>query len=173
MKFFGYLSLLVMTFCATCIAQEISVPSCSAMIQYIEKNLPLFGTLQNTNGFIYVDLDDEYVHKLISYIQNEGFQEPPYFGKEDLVGAHISVIYSSETSKYGVTEIAECGERISFVLKNCQVVKPPRWEEIDEVYFIAVDSPRLDEIRNKYNLPKREYDFHITIGVKPKMAKSA
>ena len=82
-------------------------------------------------------------------------------------------MYPEEATKYGVKEIKECGEMISFVPKKCQVVHPPRWKEIDEVYFIVVDAPQLDQIREKYGLPKREYDFHITIGVKPKMAKAA
>ena len=62
---------------------------------------------------------------------------------------------------------------ISFIPKKCQVVHPPGWKEVDQVYFIVVDAPWLDQIREKYGLPKSKYAFHITIGVKPKMAKSA
>lgn len=125
--------------------------------------------LKSSDGFVYIDLDDEYVHKLTPFIQQEGFQEPPYFEEAGLVGAHITVIYPEEVIKYGIKEIEECGENISFVPKSCQVAYPPRWKGIDQVCFIVVEAPLLDEIREKYGLPKREYDFHITIGVKPKL----
>lgn len=173
MSFFGYIQVFLITLFATSFAQEIPAPSCPVILSYIEQNLPHHGTLRSSNGFVYIDLDDEYVHKLITFIQQDGFQEPPYFGDASLVGAHITVIYPDETTKYGIKEMEECGEVISFVPKKCQVVHPPRWKEIDEVYFIVVDAPQLDQIREKYGLPKREYDFHITIGVKPKMAKCA
>ena len=154
-------------------AEEISAPSCSAILSYVEQNLPHHGTLKNSDGFVYVDLDDDYIHKLIPFIQQDGFQEPPYFGDGGLVGAHISVMDSEETAKYGIKEIKEYGEEISFIPQECQVVHPLKWKKMDEVYFIVVEAPELDEIRGKYGLPKREYAFHITVGVKPKMAKSA
>lgn len=157
--------------CCSCFAQETT--SCSTILEYIQKSLPHCGVLKNSGGFVYVDLDDEYIHKLVTFIQKDGFEEPPYFGSAELVGAHISVMYAEEVKKYGVEDIQEYGETIYFVPKTCQVVHPPKWHEIDEVYFIVVEAPELDRIRKKYGLPKKEYDFHITIGVKPKMAKSA
>lgn len=154
-----------------CSSQETA--GCQAILNYAENQLPHWGILKNSDGFIYVDLDDGYIHKLTPFIQQQGFEEPPYFGSPDLVGAHISVVYPDELTKYGIKEISELGEKIHFSLTGCNVVHPPNWEEIEEVYFIAVDAPELDEIRQKYGLPKRRYEFHITIGVKPKLAKSA
>lgn len=155
----------------SCIAQE--PPSCSPILDYIHENLSCHGTLENSDGFVYVDVDDRYIRELIKFIKKEGFEEPPYFGRSDLVGAHITVVYPEEMKKYNVQCIEECGTSIQFIPRSCQIVHPPRWEEIDEVYFIVVDVPQLDDLRKKYGLPKREYDFHITIGVKPKIAKSA
>lgn len=169
----GYLQIFSIVLYTTCFSQEISAPSCPLVLNYIEEHLPHQGILKDSNGFIYVDLDDEYVHKLITFIQQDGFQEPPYFGDNDLVGAHITVAYPEETKKYGIKQIKECGEMISFVPKKCQVAHPFRWEKIEEVYFIVVDAPQLDKIRKQYGLPKQKYDFHITIGVKPKMIRSA
>lgn len=173
MRFFRYIQVFVIALFTLSFAEEIPVPSCSAILSYIEQNLPHHGTLRNSSGFVYVDLDDDYIHKLIPFIQQDGFQEPPYFGNADLVGAHISVMDSEETVKYGIQEIQEYGEEISFFPQACQVVHPLKWKKMDEVYFIVVEAPQLDEIREKYGLPKREYAFHITVGVKPKMAKSA
>lgn len=117
-------------------------------------------------------MDDEYIHALVKFIQNDGFVEPPYFGSPESARAHLTVIYPDEMIKYGVEKIDECEETINFIPKLCQVVRPPQMQAIDEVYFIVVEAPALDRIRKKYGLPKREYDFHITIGVKPKVTKS-
>lgn len=164
MRFLGCL----ITFFASCVAQDI--PSCSVILNYIEENLPDHGTLKSSNGFVYVDLDDDYIHKLVTFIEKDGFQEPPYFEGDRLAGAHITVIYPEEMSKYGVKEIKECGEMISFVPTKCQVAHPLRLKEIDEVYLVIVEAPQLDNIREKYGLPKRKYDFHITIGAKPMLS---
>lgn len=122
---------------------------------------------------MYVDLDDAYIHKLVTFIQDKGFEEPPYFGNGNLVGAHISVIYPSELEKGEIEKIQEFGEEIHFEIKACEVVHPPKWQGIDEVYIIVVESPELDRIRMKYGLPAKKYDFHITIGVKPKIVEAA
>lgn len=129
-----------------------------------------FGTLKSTNGFVYVDIDDKYVHELIQFIEKSGFQKPPYFADPNLVGAHITVIYPDEMKEYSLEQIKEVGTTIYFQPLECNLATPPNWKEIDQVYFIVVDSPQLDQIREKYGLPNREYKFHITIGVKPKKA---
>ncbi len=157
----------------TAFSGEIPPSSCPEILGYIEQNLPYQGTLRNSNGFIYVDLDDEYVHELIAYIEEDGFEKPPYFGNAGLVGAHITVMYPSETKKYGIEEMEEDGEVIFFTPKTCQVAHPPSWKGIEEVYFIVVDAPQLDEIRAKYGLSKQDHDFHITIGVKRKVSRAA
>ena len=79
MRCLGYIQLFLVTIFATAFAQEVPAPSCPEILHYIEKELPHHGTLRNSDGFVYVDLDDDYVHKLITFIQQDGFQEPPYF----------------------------------------------------------------------------------------------
>lgn len=142
-------------------------PCCEKILSFTQNQLAATGTLKSSNGFVYVDVDDDYIHKLIKFIQPYGFEEPPYFGNPGLVGAHITVIYPDEAEKYALGELKECGETITFKPKGCMTVQPPNWEEVTEVYFLVVNAPKLDKIRKKYELPKREYDFHITIGVKP------
>lgn len=140
--------------------------SCAQMIEYAENHLPQSGILKSTGKFVYVDVDDDYIHRLVSFIEEDGFQEPPYFGDFDLVGAHISVIYPDEMEKFAIGDIDECGKRISFALRAGEVVHPPKWV-YDEVFFLSVDAPELDKIREKYGLPKRGFPYHITIGVLP------
>lgn len=156
---------------AVCIAQEPA--HCNQVMQYVEKQLPHWGILQMTSkGFIYVDVDDAYIHSLISFIAADGFEEPPYFGSGG-VGAHITVALPAESKKYGIESIQECGEKINFVPKGCKVVHPPTWPEMEEVYFIEVEAPVLNRIRAQYGLPLEHYDFHITIGIKPKAVQAA
>jgi hypothetical protein len=173
MRAFLFIKVFLILVFTVAFAGEIPARSCPEIINYIEENLAHHGTLRKSGGFVYLDLDDEYVHQLITFIENDGFEEPPYFGEEGLVGAHITVMSASETKKYGISEIKECGEEIYFVPKKCQVVNPFGWDRMEEVYFIVVEASRLDAIREEYGLPKSEHDFHITIGVKPKIAQSA
>lgn len=170
MKFMKWCLLFLTTIYQSVLAQEISF--FPQILTYIENCLPLYGTLVKTGDFIYLDVDDQYVYKLISFIEKDGFQAPPYFGSPDLVGAHITVIYPDEAKKYKIKDIEEHGEKIYFSPKICQIVHPPQWEGIDEIFLVVVDSPELDKIRQKYGLPQKRYNFHITIGVKPKVAHS-
>jgi len=162
MRFFKYSFMATMTVCHGYTIQE--PPFCSEILEYIQNGLPHYGILRNSEGFVYVDLDDAYIHKLIRFIKKDGFEEPPYFGNDGLVGAHISVIYPGELNQ--VSAIEECGEIVYFSPESCKIVQPPHWKAGEEVYFVVVEVPKLDSIREKYGLPKREYDFHITIGVK-------
>ncbi|MBS3904290.1 MAG: hypothetical protein KGZ39_03065 [Simkania sp.] len=170
-QIFRCLLITMLLACCNCIARD--APSCSRVLDYINKQLPHCGVLKESNGFVYLDVTDDYIHKLISIIQENGFEEPPYFGSSELVGAHITVVYQNEAKKYGVGEIQEQGETICFTPKGCKVVHPPHWQEVDEIYLVVIEAPELDRIRKKYGLPRREYDFHITIGVKPKAIKAA
>ncbi|MBX7066223.1 MAG: hypothetical protein K1X28_03225 [Parachlamydiales bacterium] len=123
------------------------------------------GTLgQCEDGFVYLDLDDAFVHDLVKYIEPDGFVEPPYFDKTGLIGAHISVFYAKEAPQ-GLIE--ELGQTYSFTPTHCMAVQPLHWDGIEEVYIIEVESPELDALRAKYGLQPWEFGFHITIGVKP------
>lgn len=134
----------------------------SAIAQY-----PCWGVLrENADGFVYVDIDDNYIHELIHFIEGEGYQEPPYFGQPELVGAHISVMYSNEER---MGPIAEEGQIIHFTPLECRVIQPPNWEAIEDVFLIEVYAPELDLIRAKYGLPEFAFGYHITVGVKPKL----
>src|ERR1700722_17610094 len=87
-------------------------PFCATVLQSAQTEFSNSGVLKNSEGFVYIDLDDDSVHKLVALIEKKGFVEPPYFGNADLVGAHISVVYPDEMEKYHIDEIQECGEVI-------------------------------------------------------------
>ena len=166
MLLFRYLCVALICVFSGCIAEE--APATPKVLHYVQDHLPKSGVLKLSEGFLYVDVDDAYIHKLISFIEEQGYEEPPYFGGPEMAGAHISVVYAEESKEYGLGEIEECGMTIAFTPKECQVVHPSKWKKVEAVYLIVVEAPELDRIRVKYGLPKREYDFHITVGIKPK-----
>lgn len=138
---------------------------CKKIRDYIFENLPEYGTLvQDDRGFVYVDLPNDYIYKLNPLIAEKGFELPPYFGP-GLHGAHISVIYAGEATENNI-KIKEAGQTIYFSPKDCKVVKPGNWQDVDAVYIIQVDAPALDKLRKRYGLSKAAYPFHITIGIK-------
>ncbi|GAB5411344.1 MAG: hypothetical protein ChlgKO_04580 [Chlamydiales bacterium] len=137
----------------------------SGIITYAQEHLRQTGILKNTNGFVYLDINDNYIFDLVPLIQETGFKSPPYFGKEGLVGAHISVIFPDELNDI---EIDECGEEFSFRLMNCIAIAPEQYKGLIKFYLLIVEAPELNSLREKYGLEKSEHNFHITIGLKQK-----
>lgn len=136
----------------------------------MESQLANSGVLKSRGNWIYVDLDDAYIHELIPFIESYGFEEPPYFGDNGEVGAHISVTFPDELIEQKLEESAEI---IEFTPKECQIIeylkpkneRPLGFERVEKIYLITVEAPRLDEIRKRYGLSPKRYEFHITIGV--------
>lgn len=147
----------------------VKAPHAERVVEYATSHLPLYGTLKNEKGFIYLDIDDRYIHALVPLIAKLGFEAPPYFGGKGLVGAHISLIYAEEFEKYHLKEIKECGKKFAFTLKDCEVVyinSETRLKGAEELYYMIVNCDELKEVRHKYGLEASPYGLHITIGVK-------
>jgi len=91
--------------------------------------------------------------------------------------AHISVFTTKEIEKLGGREkIKERGRDFHFTLGTMRQVNPSGWPEMSRVYFATVQSPELKKLRKSYGLTPLlhgSHPFHITVGVKPKMAKAA
>ena len=136
------------------------------ILERVQEQFSHQGVLRHRDGFVYVDIDDEYVHSLSQLIATEAFEAPPYFGHSSLVGAHISVIYPGELNKYEAEKIEEYGQIIEFTPQSCEAVSPIKWKGIDKVYLVTVEALQLNCLREKYGLPPLEHAFHITIGVK-------
>ena len=79
--------------------------------------MPQNGILQEKKGYIYLKLDDQYIHSLYHIIQkfDNKAQKPPYFRASDAVGSHISVMYERETENLKVEEI---GKKFNFVVSK-------------------------------------------------------
>jgi hypothetical protein len=136
----------------------------------------LRGKLKQTDdGFVYLDISNNFIHGFFPLLEEEeGIEKPPYFSKNKTcqgLGAHVSVISPDELEEFDEQpKIKELGEFIPFTVKQMYSTKPDGWEEMERVWFLAIDAPKLKKIRKKYNLPEtykdKGHDFHITVAVK-------
>ncbi len=132
----------------------------SEVVEYARSHFPQEGVLmKNGYGYVYLKVDDAYIHELFPMLglEEEGYEEPPYFRSRRSPGAHISVMYEAE----GVS-LVEVGKKYSFTLEDIVIVKPT-WDTYYAV--IQVRAPELEALRAKYGLkPKLQgHDFHISI----------
>jgi 2H phosphodiesterase-like protein len=167
-NFSSYLGMrYILLFCLLLTRAAFADTACEKIKNYIFENLSESGKLKEDRaGFVYVDLDDKYIHKLIDFIKDDGYVEPPYFSYPNGHGAHISVIYSMEAERIGLDYIDEEGKTIYFTIKSCKVVNPPDWQGVESAYILTIEAPILDKIRKKYGLSKPKHAYHITIGIK-------
>ena len=132
------------------------------------EDVELKGKLKQTkNGFTYLDINDDIVDGLFSLIDEDGIKKPPYNQKKyNSIGTHISIIKDSEVEENDL-EIKEVGKEYNFTLGEFKSTDPEGWDGVEEVYFIQVHSPELEELRKKYGLSKKidGHEFHITIAI--------
>ncbi len=117
----------------------------------------------NAFELTYLDIDDNFIHQIFPLIPDMSAMKPEYFG-EDLVGAHISVIYPDEDivchksylnkeHEFAVTGL------FSAVLDN------------KKYYVLKVKAPSLISLRRRHGLSDKlvfkncSLDLHITVGV--------
>ena len=131
------------------------------------KTVPIKGKLSLKKGdgdFLMVEIPQDFLDSVFEAIKKKGMQKPEY-------RAHVSVMNSTELDGIKIEEI---GEEILLNLGPIVSVDPEGWDEMDKVWFIECDAPRLKEIRKKYGLTplmNGDHEFHITIAVKPKKEK--
>lgn len=130
------------------------------------RSLSLSGRLEITaDELVYLKINDAFIHELFPLLPkvHDVLIKPDYFG-EDLIGAHISVIYPEEGTP---SPLEELDTIYSFqpVDLFCAHLGPKNY------YALKVSSPVLTAIRKKYGLSKLLFfknqwlPFHITIGV--------
>jgi len=128
------------------------------------QKVPLNGRLSLQKGggdFLMVEIPQEFLDQVYEAIQEDGMQKPDY-------RAHVSVMSGDEMNDI---EVEEVGEDITLELGPIMSVNPEGWDEMDRVWFIECEAPRLKEIRQKYGLTPLvhgNHEFHITVAVKPK-----
>lgn len=111
----------------------------------------------------YLDVDDQYIHRLNPLLPWKGVAKPDYF-TEDLIGAHISVIYPEENFQPPEEDLSK-----EYIFEILGLFSAELKEK--KYYVIGIYSPDLTELRRKYGLQEKPQienkavNFHITIGV--------
>lgn len=128
------------------------------------QGLPQHGILKIKDGYIFLKVDDNFIHLLFPLLEQEGIEIPPYFRTEGSPGAHISVIYETERQQLPAN-IPEVGQSFDFSIKEFNSIF---LRDHEEVYLLVVDSPMLETLRQKYGLSPKllGHEYHITIALK-------
>ena len=131
-------------------------------LAYAQKNLPHVGTLiQKPDGYAYIKVDDRYINELFPLLNApSGYEKPPYFRRDNLPGAHISVVYKNEKIK-----LKEAGQKFSFTIRDITTVSP---NSKNSYIILQVDAPELENLRKRYKLGAKlnGHEFHISLAKK-------
>ena len=116
---------------------------------------------QDENGFVYLDISDEYVYSLYKSCGEPGMELPPYFG-EGRAGAHVTAI-----PEFHGLRPEDIGKKFSFRIVSADSIRPDGWKGVDQVSFLTLSCPQLEKFRTSYGLsPKIDgHDFHLTFGI--------
>ena len=132
-------------------------------IHIAKKDLPSEGILQQgLDGYVYVKVANEYVHRLFPLIKEPGFVKPGSITRNTKIGAHISVFYKKEAQKAG--QIKELGKVYSFKPVSIRRIRTGKKEYI----ILDISAPELESLRESYGLSPllQGHDFHITLAEK-------
>ncbi len=125
---------------------------------------PVGKIVVSDNNLTYLDIDDEYIHRLFPLLQNKEIKKPDDFGDRS-AGAHITVIYPEENK---IINNEDLNQEHNFIFKDVVAAEIG----LKTYYILLVESRSLLQLRTKYNLPDllqfKGYSigFHITMGMK-------
>lgn len=138
--------------------------------QVIEKAISIEqkGTLkQKDNGYLYLEVSRDFIAEILPLIDAPGKIVPPrHYTSKKGIGAHVSVMYENEQIMNEIWEIKELGQEFTFNVLELRTIKLNKNNKVKKLWLLAVDSPELQQLREKYGLPSllKNHDFHITIG---------
>lgn len=122
---------------------------------------------QKDNGYLYVEVPNEYISVLLPMIDCEGRIVPPrHYTSKKGIGAHVSVMYENERIDHEIWNVDEMGEVFSFDVKELRTVKLTRDNKTKKLWLLALSAPDLEILREAYGLSSKlkGHDFHITLG---------
>ncbi|MCP5363092.1 MAG: hypothetical protein H6911_03970 [Rickettsiaceae bacterium] len=113
------------------------------------EEFPKSGILKQRKNYVYLALDNQYIHSLYPIIQNfdNKTQKPPYFRKADPIGSHVSVMYEKETEDLNIEDV---NKSFNFTLNKLKLVE----SKGKSYYVLEIESPELEKLRLKYGLTK-------------------
>jgi len=159
-KSLAYLSLLLLILSPLSGGEDYRVESQPIAIEEAI-TIPNQGILkQKENGFVYLDVSNEFITAVVPLLDHEGLLRARPTASRS-IGAHISVFHEQEN----VTP-DELGDVFFFEAKEIRSFTLHTRDGLKKLWVIAVNSPELENLREKYGLaPKlKGYDYHITLG---------
>ncbi|MBS0603890.1 MAG: hypothetical protein JSS60_02505 [Verrucomicrobia bacterium] len=136
---------------------------------YARAALPQKGILrQDHEGFVYLELPDEYITELSPLIHDPASETVPLYYLEPSP-AHIPVILPHEwAQRKGWGELKDLDKSFSFKINGVSSLNPKRWPGVEKVYFLRISSPELEKFRERCLLPSRirGHEFHVAIAYK-------
>jgi len=147
-------------------------PSEKSILKLISK-LPKYGYVSlNSTGYVYLDLNDDWIYSLEDQLSKYGFDVPPYFYGTEPTGAHITIVPSSFSKRFK-NEDVPVGKKVKFQVVKAKAFFPKNWKNCwygtEAVYFVWVKSKDLLSIARKLAGPKYNPSygmFHINVGVR-------
>lgn len=122
------------------------------------------------HDYCYLKIDDDYIHKLFPLLEEKNIVLPDYFSKENMTGAHISIVYPTEPQA-NVIKLDIHNKKIRGQAAF-QVMGLMKATTATKTFFaLTVKSQDLERLRNQYYLPpllnykELLVPFHITIGI--------
>lgn len=141
-----------------------------ALLTHAQEKLSCNGVLkQAEDGFVYLKIDNRFIHDLFPLISAQGMalEEPKYFEGGKSAGAHVSIITRQEKEVSQIGFISELGKEISFKITHFAYADYKVQNSVKRVYYLLIDAAELQGLRQNYGLtPKKdEREFHITLAI--------
>lgn len=120
------------------------------------------------SGWLLLSVPNALVRGLFQALDEPGVELPLH--TDGSLSAHVSVARPEELEQLGgVDKITERGKRFKYQLGGLRTVRPLGWPGMSKVWFLAVSSPSLQQLRKSYglsSLPMRNGEtlpFHLTV----------
>ncbi len=128
------------------------------------------GTLKQSHGFIYIQINDVFIEDLFSVLEKTySVKKATYPSSSDHPKTHIPVISEQEMTFHHLEIQQEIGKEFSFEVTGFYAVKPTLWNEVEQVWFLQVESLELESLRGKYFLSTKlgGNPFLIAVAIQP------
>ncbi len=126
------------------------------------------GTVKEKNGFVYIQIDDFFTEPLFTILEKQNsVQKTPQIFPPDGPKTHIPVIGAQETVFHHLETIQEINQEISFKITGFYAIKPTLWNEVEQVWYLEVESSELEKLRRKYFLATKMggNPFYMTVAI--------
>ena len=125
--------------------------------------------MEYIDGGIYLDLDNDWIYKVVEVVSNYGYEVPPFFNYwEGGEGAHIKIAEKDEIK--GESVQAVLGRKVHFEVVRAYASFPNlKTYGLENIFKINVQSAELDNIREeltgKRTAPNGKF-FFIVVAVR-------